>query len=86
MKTEHKHFFKHQGGGCYQDGRKFACDDDFQCSCGLKFRTLSDEIGHRYLPESWGVEPMSEAKQMEQSAQIQSKIDNTLNFKDKLKE
>ena len=74
----HKHIFKHQGGGCYQDGRKMACDDDFKCDCGIRFRVLTDEIGHRYLPEIWEAEEMSEIKTAEQNAQINAKIDNSL--------
>ena len=75
---EHKHKFKHIGGGCYQDGRKMACDDDFECECGIRFRVLTDEKGHRYLPEEWEDKSMSEVKQVEQNDQINAKIDNPL--------
>lgn len=68
---KHKHLFINKGGGCAMpmvpnyDPKK-CCDDDYACKCGEKFTVYSSMTGHRYLPESFETQEMSEAKSAEQ--------------------
>lgn len=75
---EHKHKFKNIGGGCLIDIiNPLACDDHYKCDCGLDFKLKTSHAGHRYLPEEFEVEEMSEIKLKEQ-VDIQKAIDDKL--------
>lgn len=72
---EHKHIFKNIGGGCLMSLEKqFNCDDHYKCDCGLEFRLMTNELGHRFLPEQFEVQEMSEIKKAEQDAILNSKF------------
>ena len=72
----HKHIFKNVGGGCLINPGKniFPCDDTYHCKCGISFIVKSNEMGHRFLPEQFEVEEMSEVKKAEQNAILESKF------------
>ena len=74
----HKHIFKHIGGGCLMNmADPYACDDHYKCKCGLDFKLKTSFTGHRYLPESFEAEEMSELKNAENEA-IGDAIDDNL--------
>ena len=74
----HKHKFVNIGGGCLINPMDFyACDDHYKCDCGLDFKLKTSPVGHRYLPETFEVQEMSEIKLKEQE-DIQKEMDNKI--------
>ena len=49
----HVHLFQHIGGGCQLVGanENEACDDSYECECGAKFRTSSNQDVHFTMPQ-----------------------------------
>lgn len=70
MKEKHIHIFKQVGSGCMlvDTGIKPPCDCEYECFCGVKFKLLTDRVGHRFLPTEFMVEEPNEIKQAELDA------------------
>ena len=74
----HKHLFKNTGGGCLiKPNDNFPCDDTYECKCGEKFKLRTSVAGHRYLPEKFETQEMSEIKKLEQDEINKAIIDNS---------
>jgi hypothetical protein len=53
--ADHKHVFKHVGGGCRVgavENENERCDDHYKCACGLEFFTQSNATVHFLMPDT----------------------------------